>query len=181
MPTRVILTGGPGAGKTTLLTEFARRGFSTISESARAVIAERLARGESPRPNPAAFAREILRRDREKYFAQLADTRFVFFDRSPLEAVAMIHEVAPLSAMELEAAISEYSFHTTVFILPPWKEIYRTDTERDHPFTHAEHVHEPLIRWYGRCGYTLNEVPRVSVERRADHVLQVLGWQHCRL
>jgi predicted ATPase len=68
----VIVTGGPGAGKTTLLAELAARGYATVDESARAIIAERLARGESPRPDQGAFAREILRRDIDKYVSRSA-------------------------------------------------------------------------------------------------------------
>ncbi|WP_201496038.1 AAA family ATPase, partial [Rubrivivax sp. A210] len=56
---RIVITGGPGAGKTTLLAELATRGYETVSESAREVITERLARGLPPRPDPATFAREI--------------------------------------------------------------------------------------------------------------------------
>ena len=40
----VIVTGGPGAGKTTLLATLADLGYITVEESARAIIAERLAR-----------------------------------------------------------------------------------------------------------------------------------------
>src|ERR671938_223494 len=65
---RVVITGGPGAGKTTLLAELAARGYTTVEESARAIIAERLTSGASRRPSPLAFAREILRRDIEKYY-----------------------------------------------------------------------------------------------------------------
>jgi len=47
---RVTLSGGPGAGKTSLLAELSRRGYSTVSDSARELIAERMARGwRSPR------------------------------------------------------------------------------------------------------------------------------------
>jgi predicted ATPase len=60
---RIIITGGPGAGKTTLLGELARMGYRTVPESARAIIAERIAKGQTPRPEPLAFAQEILRRD----------------------------------------------------------------------------------------------------------------------
>ena len=83
----VIVTGGPSAGKTTLLTELAAMGYAIVDESARAIIAERLARGESPRPNPAAFAREILRRDIQKYVNQPQGLTWTFFDRSLIEAL----------------------------------------------------------------------------------------------
>ena len=171
---RVVLTGGPGVGKTTLLAELGLRGFSTVPESARDVIAERLARGESPRPSPEAFAREILRRDRDKYSAHLQGAELVFFDRCAVEALAMVHDAAPLRHAELLAELSEFSFHKTVFILPPWKEIYRTDAERDHPFSHVKRVHRQLVSWYRWCGYTVHEVPRVDVKERAAHVLRVL-------
>jgi predicted ATPase len=64
---RYILTGGPGAGKTTLLGALASLGYTTVEESARSIIAERLAAGMTSRPQATQFAQEILRRDIEKY------------------------------------------------------------------------------------------------------------------
>jgi hypothetical protein len=66
---RIVITGGPGAGKTALIAALAAAGHATVAESARAIIAERRARGLPPRPDPPAFAREILRRDIDKYNA----------------------------------------------------------------------------------------------------------------
>src|SRR5688572_18221659 len=103
----VILTGGPGAGKTTLLAELAARGYATVDESARAVIAERLARGASPRPDPVAFAREILRRDIEKYLEPRAPG-WVFFDRSLIEALGMLHEASRPTTFELASMLAFY-------------------------------------------------------------------------
>jgi predicted ATPase len=60
---RVVITGGPGAGKTTLLAALAAKGFATVAESAREIIAARLAQGLPARPDPVAFAREILTKD----------------------------------------------------------------------------------------------------------------------
>jgi predicted ATPase len=173
---RLVLTGGPGAGKTTLLAELAGLGYSTVAESAREVIAQRVARGETPRPDAEAFAREILRRDIEKYGAlQAARADVVFFDRSLIEALGMLDEAAPLPEAELNAALKAYPIHCTVFVLPPWEAIYRTDAERDHTFAHAQRVHADLVRWYRRCGYSLHELPRVGVAERARQVLQVLA------
>jgi predicted ATPase len=102
----VIVTGGPGAGKTTLLAELMAMGYTTVAESARAIIAERVARGESPRPDPVAFAREILRRDIEKYLNQPRTSEWVFFDRSLIEAIGMLQEVSPLSSSELASTLA---------------------------------------------------------------------------
>jgi len=170
----VIVTGGPGAGKTTLLAELAALGHATVDESARAIIAERLARGESPRPDPVAFAREILRRDIEKYLNRPRTSEWVFFDRSLIEALGMLHEVSPLSSSELASMLATYPFHPTVFVLPPWEAIYATDAERDQTFADAVDVHDKVVRWYRSCGYEPSEVPRLIVARRAGYVLRTL-------
>ena len=172
---RVLITGGPGVGKTTLLAELGARGYATVAESARAIIAARRARGQSPRPEPIAFAQEILRRDTEKYHAHQGESGWVFFDRGLVEALGMLHDVAPLSAPELAAALRAHPFHSTVFVLPPWKDIYKNDAERDHSFPWVEHVHRQVVQWYRSCGYVLHEVPRLPVAARADFVLRSLA------
>ncbi len=172
---RVIVSGAPGVGKTSLLAELAQRGFHTVAESARALIAERVAQGLAPRPDPLPFARELYRRDRQKYLACPPEPTWVFFDRCAIESLGMVHEAAPLSGAALETELSCFAFHRTVYLLPPWEAIYRTDSERDHPFEHALRVHESLLSWYGRLGYDIQEVPRLAVPQRAQHLLQALG------
>jgi predicted ATPase len=171
---RVLITGGPGVGKTTLLAELGARGYATVPESARAIISERRARGQSPRPEPIAFAQEILRRDIEKYHGHPRESGWVFFDRGLVETLGMLHEVAPLSAPELDAKLRAYPFHSSVFVLPPWKDIYTTDAERDHSFPWVEHVHGQLVQWYRSCGYVLHEVPRLPVASRSEFILRAL-------
>jgi predicted ATPase len=149
----VIVTGGPGAGKTALIAALAGMGYVTVEESARAIIAERLAGGASRRPDPVAFAREILRRDIEKYRGQ----------------------PRTLSAPELHAALASYPFHASVFVLPPWEAIYTRDAERDQSFAEAVRVHARVVEWYRACGYVLEEVPRLPVPQRAAHVVRILA------
>jgi predicted ATPase len=171
---RVVITGAPGVGKTTLLGELALEGCRTVSESARAIIAARRAAGLSPRPRPREFAGEIFRRDIEKYRAAEGVKDWVFFDRSAVEALAMVHAADPLSSEDLGSHLAQLAYHPRVFILPPWKEIYTTDAERDQSFEHAEEVHEDLVRWYSQCGYALHTVPRQPAKERALHVLHAL-------
>jgi len=84
----------------------------------------------------------------------------------------MLQGVAPLSAPALDAALRAYPFHSSVFVLPPWKDIYTADAERDHSFPWVEHVHRQLVQWYRSCGYVLHEVPRLPVTARAEFVLR---------
>jgi predicted ATPase len=173
---RVVLTGCPGAGKTTLLAELAARGYATVEESARKIISARLAQGLDARPEPATFASEILQRDSEKYREPTAGVGPVFYDRSAVEALAMLHEASPMPDEELKTRLSAYALYPTVFILPPWEAIFVNDAERDQSFAHAVAVHGQLVAWYRRCGFQLNEVPRLTVAQRADHVLRAINY-----
>jgi predicted ATPase len=169
---RVVLTGGPGAGKTTVLAELARRGFTVLPDSARAVIAERQAAGLPPRPAPEAFARLVLERDIAQYAASGAGVSF--FDRCALEPLGMLAGLqAPQDADQ--ALLHSLRFHSTVFLCPPWRAIYVTDAQRDHDFAHAERVAAECARWYAQCGYTIATVPCTTVAARADFILQSLG------
>jgi len=171
----VIVTGGPGAGKTTLLAALADMGYITVEESARAIIEERIARGERPRPDLVTFAREILRRDIEKYLRHPRTPQWVFFDRGIVDALGMLHEASVLPDAELRATLASYPFHRSVLILPPWEAIYATDAERDQSFAEAVDVHANVVAWYRWCGYDLHEVPRLPVSQRAVHVLRILA------
>src|SRR5215475_5555138 len=171
----VIITGGPGAGKTTLLAALGARGYATVEESARAVIAERLAQGATRRPDALTFAREVFRRDIDKYLRQPRSSAWVFFDRGLVDALGMLDEASPLPAIELEELLVSYPFHATVFVLPPWEAIYANDAERDQSFAEAVDVHARIVSWYRSCRYVLNEVPRVPVAQRTEHVIRVLA------
>ena len=171
----VVLTGGPGAGKTAVLGELAAMGYTTVEDTARAIIAERVARGASPRPDLPTFAREILRRDIAKYVGQPRTSQWVFFDRGLIDSVGMLQEVAPLPAHELQAMLAAYPFHPSVFVFPPWEAIYVNDSERDQSFTDAINVHDKVVLWYRSCGYIVHEVPRLPVAQRAQHVVEYLA------
>lgn len=170
-----ILTGGPGAGKTTLLGALAVLGYATVEESARAIIAERLAAGMTPRPQAAQFAREILRRDIEKYERMRALPDPVVFDRGAVEAFCSVQENETWSKLELERMLIAYPFAHPVFILPPWPAIYTVDTERNQTFEDAVKVYEKIVDWYSHCGYPLREVPPLPVEERAKYVHQIVS------
>ena len=171
----ILVTGGPGVGKTSLLKEIELRGFTTVGDTARALIAERKRNGLTPRPPPLEFAEEILRRDCAQYKAASQRAGLVFFDRGVPEALGMLELARPLLAAELEARLAEFFYHETAFILPPWESIFIQDAERDQTFADTLRVHESLRRWYVRCGIRLVEVPKGTVGERADFILREVG------
>ena len=122
---RVVLTGGPGTGKTTVLAELRRRGISCVDEVTRKVIQERIAAGLPPRPDPASFALEIFQRDVAAYdsVARIVDP--VFFDRGLVDSLVMMFECGAVEESEVQDWLARKPFAKTVFLFPPWEEIYR--------------------------------------------------------
>ena len=172
---RIIVTGAPGAGKTTLLLALQARGHTIVGDSARTIIQDRLRRGLSPRPNADEFTHETLRMDIEHFVQHAATSGHVFFDRSVLDSLYGLDRLTPLNERELSTWLATYQYCPKVFLLPPWREIYTNDAERDHTFEHAEWVNSITQEWYGRCQYQLIEVPKVSVAERCTFVLQALA------
>lgn len=100
----------------------------------------------------------------------------VFFDRSVLDALCGLDHITPLSEGELNTWLATYQYFPKIFLLPPWKEIYMNDAERDHTFEHAEWVNSITQAWYRRLDrYQLIEVPKVSVAERCTFVLRALA------
>jgi len=162
-PNFFVLSGGPGAGKTTLLRRLESMGELVVEESARAVIREApAARGGE------AFFRRIAQRDIADFDRLAAETRRVFFDRGLMDCYGA-DGVPPWP--ELEAAIRTRRYGGTVFVFPPWREIYSTDAERIQDFAHAERVFGIVMGLLPRLGYRPLVVPIGTVEERARFVL----------
>jgi predicted ATPase len=168
----IACCGGPGVGKTTVIAALHQRGYGRTSDSARALIQERLQKGLSPRPSPREFAEQLLDREKAQYRSKADATQPVFFDRSVLDPLGMLHQLGVVSDKALRRLLTEYVYFPKAFIFPPWEEIYTTDAERDHTFEHVVAVHAGVTAWYRRCGYDLVEVPRGTVADRCDFILQ---------
>ncbi len=177
----VLLSGCSGGGKSTLLAELARRGFGTVEEPGRRVIKAEFASGGQALPwvDLAAFARraiEISLNDRSAAAAALpvtAQPGWVFFDRGLVDAAAALAHATGEPA--LERLGREHRYNETVFLTPPWPEIFAADAERRLDLEDATAEYERLQRAYRALGYRLVILPKTSVESRADLVLAELG------
>lgn len=167
----VILSGCSGGGKSTLLQELARRGFATVEEPGRRIVAQEM-RGDGaalPWVDLAAFARrslEMASADRER--VKLAEG-WVFFDRGLVDAAVALEHATGVSASHSLAGSER--FHRLVFLTPPWPEIYRTDDERRQDLAEGVAEYRRLNDAFSRLGYEPVILPKVGVRERADFVL----------
>ena len=171
-----ILTGAFGSGKSTLLEHLQLHGIRGIIEPARPILAEqRSIQGDGvPEKDPRLFVELMLSRMLHAYGHSDSLTGPILFDRG-------IPDILGYTALfgfdfahhENAACLHRYNPH--VFMAPAWEQIYCTDDERTLPFSVAREFGNTLRTIYERLGYTLIDLPCVSVKERADFMLHHLG------
>ncbi|MCD2422272.1 AAA family ATPase [Niabella pedocola] len=176
-----ILTGGPGSGKTTLLTALEGPQFQVVPEVARQIIREQMAAEGTALPwkDQELYTRMMLERSVESYAVTLKqaqhnpDMRF-FFDRGIPDTLCY----ATLTGLGISAYMNDtawkHRYNPTVFMLPPWEEIYITDTERKQSWEEAVFTYEQLKATYNRYRYEVVDVPTGTIEQRRGFILNTL-------
>ena len=144
-------------------------------EAARLIIQERLSCGLSPRPNPVEFAAEILAIDIAQYDELSLKAGPTFFDRGLPDALLMLVQAGQISKEHAAEVLRARPYRKTVFFFPIWESIFSTHAERDQTLAEAVAVSSKLEAWYASLGFSLVEVPRVSVEERAEFMIDTVG------
>lgn len=168
-----IITGGPGVGKTTLLKALEEEGYQVVPEVAREIIREQVETGGDAVPwaNVALYTEFMLKGSVESYMEHVKNENIVFFDRGILDTVCYSEMTENRISAEMDAYAKNCIYNRKVFILPPWFEIYATDSERKQNWKEAETTYHKMKAMYERYGYNVIDVPKDSVENRRDFVI----------
>ena len=171
----ILISGCSGGGKSTLLDELANRGYATVSEPGRRIVADELAQGGSAVPwdDMKAFAQRAVEMSIADLKDHAGETGFVFFDRGLLDA-AVAQEFAGGPPFQTTLGIKQ-AYQQPVFLTPPWPEIYAPDAERRHDLASAIAEYDRLQAALCTLGYNSCLLPKTSVSARADFVLDRLG------
>jgi predicted ATPase len=172
-----VITGGPGSGKSTLIHALQQRGYRCFEEAARQIIKEQMSvDGDAvPWKNLSRFKKLIFLRTLENHRQALKTANEVtFFDRDVLDLVAYDRLTHNESFPELLKAVEDVQYSRKVFLAPPWKEIYRNDTERKQTFEESLEIYANIVRVYTEYGRELIELPKVSVEERVKFIIDHL-------
>jgi predicted ATPase len=175
----IVISGSPGAGKTTLIEELRRRGYTCSPEVARQLIQEQVASGGRAVPwdDREEYSKLMLLRSIDSWQESAAAQETIFFDRGIPDTLCYVRLVRLSSQLEqqVEEACRRYRYWPRVFLAPPWREIYETDTERKQDFAEAVRTYDLMARTYLDCGYQVVTLPLVSVEERAAFILQEIS------
>lgn len=169
-----LITGCSGGGKSTLLAELAERGFATVPEAGRRAIATEQASGggDMPWSDLAAFLGkvEVLARQDLQDTAKLEGP--IFFDRGLVDAYCGLERIGEGDARTMHGEQLLYS--KTVFVAPPWPEIYQIDDMRQHEFEEACAEYEHILTSLPLLGYRPILLPLTPVEERANFIVRMV-------
>ena len=166
---RIVISGSPGAGKTSIIMGLKDKGYSVFKEFSRSLIKNSIAKKKSNLflSDPIGFSRKLLNAREKQYEASKkiihSKHQVVFYDRG-------LHDIyAYLKATDNDNLFLKkriYSFkYDLVFLVRPWKEIFKRDSERLESFEQAE-MYYPFIKKTYEKHHKVIELPEVSIEKR---------------
>ena len=169
----IVIIGGPGTGKSSIIKGLETKGYCCYPEISREVTLEAQKRGIEQLflENPLLFSQMLL----DGRIKQFSDARnephqWVFIDRGIPDVVAYLNYIGDDFPEHFDHACRE-NVYTKIFMLPPWEEIYESDSERYENFEQAKTIYKHLTKTYTDYGYNLIEVPKDSVDNRILFIL----------
>jgi predicted ATPase len=173
MQQKIVITGGPGTGKSTVIDELSTRNFLCMPEISREVTLNAREKGIEQLflTKPLLFSELLLEGRVNQYLeAEMKNTDLVFFDRGIPDVHAYMNYIS-IDYPKTYINRSNLYRYDYIFLMPPWEEIYISDSERYENFEQALAIHNHLERTYKKLNYPIIEVPTGTVQERTDFIL----------
>lgn len=180
---RIVITGGPGTGKTSIINELKKKNFHCFDEIIRALTLAAKKESDSTThiSNPIAFVDDpmlfntnlINGRIEQFIQAKTLEKSISFFDRGIPDVLAYMSFFNQKYGDHFTNACSKHTYNH-VFLLPPWKAIYRSDNERFETFDESQKIHIQLKQTYTSFGYKIIDVPFGTIKDRTDYILNIV-------
>lgn len=173
---KVVITGGPGTGKSTVIEKLTQLEFTCMPEISRIITKGAQEKGIDQLflKHPLLFSRLLLEGRIDQYQkAEVTLEPMVFFDRGIPDVFAYLNY---LETDYPENFIDQSLKHRydKIFMMPPWKGIYKTDNERYESFEQSLVIYEHLILAYKKINYSVVIVPEGSITSRVEFILNSL-------
>lgn len=171
---KIVITGGPGTGKSSVINELVSRGFFCLEEISRQITRDARKDGTDQLflKEPLLFSEKIINARQQQYLqAENSHKPLVFFDRGMPDVLAYMDFIGDKYPSQFNEICLNHSYDE-VFVLAPWKEIFKSDAERYENFDQAVEIHDYLLKTYQKFNYRLMDVPFAPINARVDYILK---------
>lgn len=173
---KIVITGGPGTGKSTVIDKLTQLRFTCMPEISRTITKKAQESGIDQLflEDPLLFSNLLLEGRIDQYKkAELDAGKMVFFDRGIPDVFGYLNYLK----MDYPGIFKRQSLdyrYDTVFMMPPWQEIYKTDNERYESYEQSMIIYKELIHAYHEIGYSTIIVPEGNISDRVQFILDTL-------
>lgn len=173
---KIVITGGPGTGKSTIIDHLEQLKFTCMPEISRTITREAQRSGIDQLflEDPLLFSKLLLKGRIDQYeTAHMQESNQVFFDRG----IPDIHGYMDFTGTVYPDIYIQKSLeyrYSHVFMMPPWKAIYKTDNERYESYEQSLLIYKCLIEGYSKMNYNIIEVPAGNINERVNFILNSL-------
>lgn len=177
----IVISGCSGGGKSTLISELSKVGYAVVHEAATEIVNQQLKENgqKTPWQNPGGFCKLLIEKTLEDFHRAKAMTgvyaNIVFFDRSYLEGIRYYKRLSTIDSNKYDFFINELRYFDTIYLTPPWEEIYCQNEIRKHSFRKSVDDFEKVVSFYTQSGYQTIELPKVDVRSRVKFILSSIN------
>jgi predicted ATPase len=173
---KIIITGGPGTGKSSIITFLKDLGYHTFSEFSRSIISNAKLKGDRNIffSKPETFSEKLFQgRKKQLMESELIKHNkikpYIFFDRGLYDIYAYL-KYAGLESIDFKNRIFKFKYDI-VFLLYPWKKIYKIDLERMETFLESKIIHKEIKSVYKESKILIIKVPYDTIKNRVNFIL----------
>lgn len=168
----ILISGASGGGKSTLLAALGARGYDTVPEPGRRVLA---AGGPAPWEDLAGFLAACVDLAVADRAAARARPGPVIFDRGLVDALSGLDALGAPGAEARAGLIAGLRYASPVFLAPPWREIFAGDAARRHGFEDGVAEYARLAEAFPAAGYAVEIIPKIPVDERVAWIAARVG------
>lgn len=173
---KVVITGGPGTGKSTVIDKLSQLQFTCMPEISRTITKKAQESGIDQLflEDPLLFSKLLLEGRIDQYLkAGLKKQHIVFFDRGIPDVFGYLNYLK-MDYPDIYVRQSLDHKYDTIFMMPPWQDIYITDNERYESYEQSMIIYNELIYAYNSIGYPIITVPEGNITARVQFILDTL-------